>query len=89
MPFCWLCLVVVSVVSMGVCVFLFFFSFVLHQQQPQEQSCPFLSVCVVYSCVQTVVWLPVSGIFNVCTDIEACDCTWGLYRHPERVYTGS
>ena len=28
-------------------------------QQPQEQCCSFLSVCVVSSCVQTIVWLPV------------------------------
>ena len=77
MLFCSLCLVVVS---MGCCFF--FFSFVLHQQQPQEQSCPFLSVCVVYSCVQTVVWPPVSGIFNMHTDIEACDCTPGAVWTP-------
>ena len=36
-----------------------------------------------------MVWLPVSEIFNVPTDIEARDCTRGLYRHPERVYPGS
>ena len=34
-------------------------------QQPQEQRYPFLFVCVVFLCVQTMVWLPVSGIFNV------------------------
>ena len=27
-------------------------------QQPQEQRYPFLSACVVFSCVPTVVWLP-------------------------------
>ena len=26
-----------------------------------------------------MVWLPVFGIFNVCTDTDACDCTQGLY----------
>ena len=46
-------------------------------QQPQEQRYPFLSVCAVFSCVQTVVWLPVLGIFNVHTYIDACDCTRG------------
>ena len=36
-------------------------------QQPQEQRYPFLSVCAVFSCVQTMVCLPVFGIFNVRT----------------------
>ena len=38
-------------------------------QQPQEQLYPFLSVCAVFSCVQTMVWLPVFGIFNVCAQM--------------------
>ena len=46
-------------------------------QQPQEQRYPFLSVCAVFSCVQTTVWLPVSGIFSVRPDIDACHCTGG------------
>ena len=46
-------------------------------QKPQEQRYPFLSVCVVFSCVQTMVWLPVFGIFNMLTDVDACDCTRG------------
>ena len=61
-------------------------------QQPQEQRYPFLSVCVVFSCVQTIVWLPlvpVFGIFNVHTDVDACDCTRGLYGHRKKVCTGS
>ena len=58
-------------------------------QQPQEQRYPFLSVCAVFSCVQTMVWLPVLGIFNVRTDVDACDCTTGLYRHRERFCTES
>ena len=49
-------------------------------QQPQEQRYPFLSVCVVFSCVQTMVWLPVFAIFNVCTDIAACECKLGAVR---------
>ena len=51
-------------------------------QQPQEQRYPFLSVCVVF-CVQTMVyiWLPVFGNFNMNTDVDACNCTWGLYGH--------
>ena len=47
-------------------------------QQPQEQCCQFLSVCAVFLFVQTMVWLPVFGIFNVCTNVESCDCTRGL-----------
>ena len=34
-------------------------------QQLQEQHYPFLLVCVVFLCVQTMLWLPVLGIFNV------------------------
>ena len=54
-------------------------------QQPQEQRYPFLSVCAVFPCVQTMVWLPVLGIFNVHTDVDACDCTLGQYGHRMRV----
>ena len=43
-------------------------------EQPQEQHYPFLSLCAVGFIVQTMVWLPVFGIFNVHTD-DACDCT--------------
>ena len=50
-------------------------------QQLQEQRYPFLSVCVVFSCVQAMVRLPASGIVNVHTDDDACSCTWGLYGH--------
>ena len=58
-------------------------------QQPQEQRYPFLSACVVFSCVPTVVWLPKCGIVNVRTDVDACDDTRGLYGHRQRVCTGS
>ena len=40
-------------------------------QQPQEQCYLFLSVCAIFSCVQTMVWLPVFWIFNVRTDVDA------------------
>ena len=46
-------------------------------QQPQEQRYPFLSVCVIFSSIQTMVWLPVFAIFNVCTDVDVCDSTQG------------
>ena len=42
-------------------------------QQLQVQRYPFLSVCVVFLCVQTMVWLRVFGIVNVSTDVDACD----------------
>ena len=38
--------------------------------QPLEQRYLFLSVCTVFSCVQTMVWLPVCGIFNLRTNID-------------------
>ena len=56
-------------------------------QLPQEWRYPFLSVRVVCSCIQTTVWLPVFGTFNACTDVDACDCAWGLYGHRKRVCT--
>ena len=50
-------------------------------QQPQEQHYPVLSVRVVFLFVQTMVRLPVFGMFNVHTDVDACDFTLGLYLH--------
>ena len=47
--------------------------------------------CVQCFCVQTMVWLPVIpvfGIFNMRTDVDACDCTKRLYRHHKRACTG-
>ena len=55
-------------------------------QQPQEQRHPFLTVGVVYLCVQTKVWLPMLGILNVYTDVNACDCTRGLYGHRKSLH---
>ena len=46
-------------------------------QQPQEQRCPLLTVRAGFSCVQTEVWLPMLGIFNVRTYVKACDCNEG------------
>ena len=57
-------------------------------QQPLEQRHLFLSMCAVFLCVQTMLWLPVLGIFNVRTDVDACDCTRVLYG-PVRVCTKS
>ena len=52
-------------------------------QQPQEQRYPFLSECAVFSCVPTMAWLSVFGVFNVYTDADARDCTRGLYESLE------
>ena len=40
----------------------------------------------VFSCVQTMVWLPVFGFFNILTDVGECDCTQGLYGHRKSLY---
>ena len=40
-----------------------------------------------FLCVQIMVWLPVPGRFIVRTDVNACDCTLGLYGHCQRVCT--
>ena len=39
-------------------------------------------VCAVFPCVQTMVWLTMSGIFNVCT---VSDCIWWLYERHKKV----
>ena len=56
-------------------------------QQLQEQRYPFLPVCAVFSCVQTMVWLAVFVICNVHTHVDASDCTRGLYGHRTSVST--
>ena len=58
-------------------------------QQLQEQCYPFLPMCAVFLCVQTVLWLPVFGNFNVRTEIVVYNYTWGLYGHGKRVCTQS
>ena len=50
---------------------------VIRHTSLQEQRYPFLSVCAVFLSDQTMVWLPVFGIFNVHTDVDACDCAQG------------
>ena len=37
-----------------------------------------LSVCALFLCVKTMVWLPVFGIFKVYADVDARNYTWGL-----------
>ena len=54
-------------------------------QAPKELCHPLLSVCAVFSCVQIFLWLPVLGIFNVRTDVDAGDSTRGLCGHGKRV----
>ena len=48
-------------------------------QQPQEHRYPFLPVCAVFLHVKTIVWLPVFGILNVHTDVNAYNCTWAVW----------
>ena len=52
-------------------------------QQPQEQRYPFLPVCAVFSRVQTMVYGCQCLAFNVRTDVDAYDCTQGMYEHRE------
>ena len=47
-----------------------------------------INVCSIFVC-QTMVWLPVFGIFNMHTDVDAYDCIQELYRRNMRVCTGS
>ena len=60
----------------------FGWSYLGKAQQLQEQCYPLLSMCAVFPCVQTMVQLPVCGVFNVSTVVDACDCTWGAVRTP-------
>ena len=53
------------------------------EQQPQEQRYPFLPVCAVFLCVQTMVWLPTFEVFTVCTEVDACGKS--RERHSKRV----
>ena len=48
----------------------------LRLQQLQEQCYPFRTVCVIFLCIQTKVWLPGLGIFHMRTDVNARNCTW-------------
>ena len=54
----------------------------------RKSSATYSYQCVVFLCVRTMVWLPVLGIFNVRTDVDACDCTRVLYG-PVRVCLAS
>ena len=50
-------------------------------QQPQEQHYPFLPMCAVVVCVQTMECLPVFGIFNVRKEVGALNCIPVLCKH--------
>ena len=52
-----------------------------------EQCYSYLPVCEVFQCVQTTVWLPVLGIFNMSADADACDCALRLYKYCKRTCT--
>ena len=47
-----------------------------------NSDCLYLAV---FLCVQTA-WPAVFGIFSMCTDVDACDCTQGLYRHHKSLH---
>ena len=49
-----------------------------------EHCCPFPPVCCTFA---PVVWLPVWGMVNVRTDVDAHDCTRGLCTETVRVCT--
>ena len=55
-------------------------------KQLQEQCYLLLPAHAVFSSFQTMVWLPVRGILNVRTDVNASNCPWGLYGHCKRVH---
>ena len=63
------------------CVFHFCFCSSPEIWQLQELHCLFLSVSVVFTSVQTMVWLPVFGDFY-----HACRC-WGVQLHKWAVQT--
>ena len=54
-------------------------------QQPREQHYLFLPVSAGFLWVQTMVWSQCLRFFYVRTDVDACDCTWGLYKHHNKV----
>ena len=45
-----------------------------------------IPVSAVFPCVQTLLQLPVFGIFNVRTDVDAYNCTPGLYGHRKNLH---
>ena len=54
-----------------------------------------ISTATMYMCVcvgggggvQRIVWPLMVGFFNICTDINACDCTHLLHKHHQKVCT--
>ena len=68
--FLWLlCLLLVFFLFSFLCCYFFkYFIVPCGTQQPQELHCKVLPVCAVFSCVQTMVWLPEFGTVNVRTD---------------------
>ena len=54
-------------------------------QQLQEQCYLILVMYATLSCFQTMIWLPVWGIFNVHSCVDACGCTQEWYECHERV----
>ena len=58
-------------------------------QQLQEQNYTHSHLCVQHFCVSKQ-WYGCQCLgFLTCTDVDACDCTQGLYRHCQRFCTES
>ena len=84
-------------VCVCVCVCVYFFapcrkfgsSYLSQAQQPHEQRYPLLSVCAVFSCVQTMVWLPALGFLTCAKMLMHAIAHRGLYGHRKRVCTES
>ena len=63
-------------------------TWVRHSSRRSSVPIP-ISICIVFTCIQTMAWRPVFGIFNVRTGVGASDSTLGLCRYRKRVCTGS
>ena len=53
----------------------------IREHSSHKSSATHSCQCVRYFRVQTMVWLPGLGIFNMHTDVNPCGCTRGLYGH--------
>ena len=77
--------------SLSLCALFYFFALCRKFGSPYlgKSSVTHSYQSAVFLCVQTMVWLPAFGIFNVHVDVDAGDSTQGLYGHRKRVSTES
>ena len=83
---------IISVLSCSVLLLIFYFLSALLSlvgNSAAARAVISISTIAVFLCVQTMVWLPVFGIVNMCMDVDACTCTLGLYGHCKRENTES